>query len=312
MVMTRTVIRTALLAAAAALLAGCASQPGPGAGPASASPSTRPSTSVVPSRSAALSPQQTARADVSAALKAFVAPPGARRLPGAPTGSAKLLPPFSFGDKNDVVTTGWWSYSGTPDQAVGWFMSHVPPGTTRTGAGTINSRPFVTFGRSATALLQSRELEVQVAVHDGRTLLRVDAHDTWRPAHPAAAMIPAGVTRLVVIASPGYNPSKALPGQRTLATVTDPTLVAKTAALVDALPTAPVGVFNCPMDGGAELTIDFYRGHGDTDGTAPAAVVVDRMGGCGGTLLSVLGGPQQVALAASSQQILSLLKLAWP
>ncbi|MFC1440941.1 hypothetical protein ABUW04_22015 [Streptacidiphilus sp. N1-10] len=308
--MVRTVIRTALLAAGAALLAGCASQSGPGA--ASASPSTRPATSVGPSRPATLSPQQTARADVSAMAKAFVAPPGARRLAGAPTGSANLLPPFSFGDKNDVVTTGWWSYSGTLDQAVGWFMSHVPPGTTRTGTGTMNSIPFVTFGRPATALLQSRELDVQVAVHDGSTLLRVDAQDTWRPAHPAAAVIPAEVTRLVVIASPGSNPSKALPGQRTLATVTDPTLVAKTVALVNALPTAPVGVFNCPNDDGAELTLDFYQGHGDTDGTSPAAVVVDRMGGCGGTLLSVRGGPQGVALADSSQQILSLLKLTFP
>jgi hypothetical protein len=36
------------------------------------------------------------------------------------------------------------------------------------------------------------------------------------------------------------------------------------------------------------------------------------MGGCGGTELSVRGGPQNVALADSGQQILDLLKVSFP
>lgn len=248
---------------------------------------------------------------MSAALRAFVAPPGARRLAGAPAGSADLLPPLPSG-ANEVVTTEWWTYSGTQDQALAWFMTHTLPGTTRTGTGTSDSVPFLTFGRSATALLQLRELGIQVAAHDGSTVLRVDAHDTWRPAHPAAARIPAGVTRIVITAGPGSNPTKALPTKRTLATVTDPSLVAKTVDLVNGLPTAPVGVFNCPADFGRELVIDFYQGGVGADATSPVAEAVDRMGGCGGTVLSVRGGPQRVALEGSGPATLSLLKLTFP
>jgi hypothetical protein len=298
----------ALLAAGAALIAGCAAQLG-SASPDSAS--TTISITASPARSSGESPQQIARADVSAALRAFVAPPGARRLAGAPAGSAGLfsLPPSGG---NDMVTTEWWTYPGTQDQALAWFMSHTPPGTTRTGTGAMDSVPFLSFGRSATALLQLRELGIQVAVHDGSTLLRVDGHDTWRPARPAAAVIPGGVTRLVLTTTPGLNAGGPASVARPLAAVTDPGQVAKVVALVNALPTAPVGVFNCPNDSGAQLVIDFYRGSSSGNDRSPAAVVVDRMGGCGGTELSVRGGPQNVALADSGQQILDLLKVSFP
>ena len=309
MAMTPTANRMALLAAGVALIAGCAAQLGPASS--SDSASTTISITASPARAAGASPQQTARADASAALRAFVAPPGARRLAGAPAGSAV---PFSLlsSSGNDVITTGWWTYPGTQDQAIAWFMSHTPPGTTRTGTGAIDSVPFLSFGRSSTALLQVRELEIQVAAYDGSTLLRVDGHDIWRPAHPAAAVIPSGVTRIVLTATPGSNPSKALPAKRTLATVTDPSLVAKAVALINELPTAPVGKINCPAYFGAGLVIDFYQGGVGANATSPAAVVVDRMSGCAGTLLSVRGGPKQVALEDSGQQILDLLKVSLP
>jgi hypothetical protein len=201
---------------------------------------------------------------------------------------------------------------GTRDQAVAWFTSHVPPGTTRTGSGAIDSVPFFSFGRPSTALLQLRELEIQVAAHDGSTLLRVDGHDIWRPAHPAAAVIPSGVTRIVLTATPGLNPGGHASAVRPLATVTDPGQVAKVVALVNALPTAAVGVYNCPADFGSDLTVDFYRGSGGVNDTSPAAVVVDRMTGCGSTELSLRGGPQNVALADSGQQILDVLKVSFP
>ena len=309
MAMTATANRMALLAAGVALIAGCAAQLGPASS--SDSASTTISITASSARSSGASPQQIARADASAALRAFVAPPGARRLVGAPAGSAGLFSPLPSGG-NDVVTTGWWTYPGTQDQAVAWFMSHVPAGTALTGTGSFGSAPFLSFGRSATALLQLRELEIQVAAHDGSTLLRVDGHDTWRPAHPAAAVIPSGVTRIVLTATPGLNPGGHASAVRPLATVTDPGQVAKVVALVNALPTAAVGVYNCPADFGSDLTVDFYRGSGGVNDTSPAAVLVDRMTGCGSTELSVRGGPQNVALADSGQQILDVLKVSFP
>ena len=302
MAMTRTAYRMALIAAGAALLAGCAALNGPA--------STPISISVSPARTPDVPPQQTAEADVSARLLAFVAPPGALRLGSAPAAAAELIevPP---GGGNDVAATGWWTYPGTRQQAVAWLTAHAPRGGNGMVTGSSGSLrggtqvDEVDYTMAGTALLQQRGLDVRLAAQGGGTLLRVDAVDTWRPAHPASAVIPSGVTRLVLMADPGPTPG----GRPTapLATVTGPGPVAKVVALVNALPTAPVGKFSCPADFGAVLTVDFYRG----SGTSPVAVAVDRMTGCGGTLLSVHGGPQNVALESSGQQILDLLKVTW-
>ncbi|TDT98755.1 hypothetical protein EDD99_6986 [Streptomyces sp. 846.5] len=304
----------AFLVAGVALLAGCATQLGPAS---SESASTVISITASPPRAGGASPQQIARADVAARLRTFVAPSGARRLASAPAGAAELIPVPPTGS-NDVVATGWWSYPGTQQQAVAWLMAHAPSGNNGTITGTSGSLlggpqvDEVGFGEAGTALLQQRELDVRLAVHGASTLLRVDAVDTWRPAHPAAAVIPSGVTRIVLTATSGLNPGGHASTVRPLAAVTDAGQVAKVVALVNALPTAPVGVFNCPADFGSELTVDFYRGSGGGNDASPAAVVVDRMTGCGGTELSVRGGPQNVALADSGQQILDLLKVSFP
>jgi hypothetical protein len=310
----------ALIAAGAALLAGCAAQNGP----ASSSVAPPIPIKVSPSRPAATSPQQTARADVFARLKAFVAPPGARWLASAPAGSADLFTAPTAGS-NNVAATGWWAYPGTPKQAVAWFLSHVPRGSVDVGSGSGGNGSagggvqvnWVFYDQATIGLLQSRQLEIQVAVHGGRTLLQVDALDTWRPARPVSAVVPSGVTRIVLIAHPGSGvPRPATSGASsapwTQVTVTDPGQVAGVVALVNALPTALVGSFACPVDVGAELIVDFYRGSGGADAVSPVAVAVDRMGGCGGTVLSVRGGPQNVALASSGQATLNVVKLTFP
>lgn len=131
---------------------------------------------------------------------------------------------------------------------------------------------------------------------------------------PAAAVIPSGVTRIVVLAAKGFYSGGGPVTTRTLATVTDPTLVAETVALVNALPGPSTEVAYCMAAPGIELVVDFYQGSGGANATSPAAEVVDRLGGdiCGGTLLSVRGGPQQVPLADSLGRTLALLKLTFP
>ncbi|MFC1440942.1 hypothetical protein ABUW04_22020 [Streptacidiphilus sp. N1-10] len=315
----------ALLAAGAALLLGCAAQSAPG----TSSDTSRLSLSVAPSRAAVASPQQTARADVAARLGAFVAPPGARRLAGAPAGSAGLFPALTVGGKV-VAAVGWWTYPGTQQQAADWLTSHVPRGTVGTGssgrgrkgaAGGVAQVDSVFYGQRATALLSQRRLEIDLATFHGSTLLRIDAVDTWRPAHPAAAVIPSGVTRIVVTADPasssaaagvpGPANSAATSGSWTQVTVTDPGPVAKVVALVNALPTPVWGI---PCLGGASggIVVGFYRDSGGATATTPVAVAVDSAAGCGSTELSVRGGPQKVALVGSEQEILAALKLTLP
>ena len=307
----------ALLAAGVALLLGCAAQ----SGPVSSSASTPISLSVSPSRVAVASPEQTARADVAARLKAFVVLPGARRLASAPAGSAGLFPALGVGGRN-VAAVGWWTYPGTEQHAADWFVKHVPPGSFGPGwAGTGSRVDSVFYGQRATALLPQRRLEISLATYQGRTLIRIDALDTWRPAHPAAAMVPAGVTRIVLTAHPGSGgPGAAVPGtggspassaKWTQVTVTDPGQVAKVVALVNALPT-PVWGIPCPGGPGGGLVVDFYRGGGGANATSPVAVAVDSMSGCGSTVLSVRGGPQKVALVGSAQEILNAVKLTFP
>ncbi len=299
--MTRTVNRRVLLGAVAALLAGCAAQGG------AASSAAHPAS---PSASqSAATPQQDARADVSARLRGFVAPPGALQLTAAPAGSAAVFYALPTG-ANTVVATAYWTYPGTPQQAVGWFTAHPPKGNWGIGRGSTNGVPDeLTFGWPGSALLQSRATDVSFAAYRGATLMRVEAEDTWRPAHPAAATVPTGVTRLVVTASRRSSPAP-LPSWSPV-TVTDPGLVARTVPLVDALPTAPVGVFSCPADFGAEITVDFYRGSG-ADAASPVAVAVDTLTGCQRSTLSVRGGSQQVALEGAGPQTLALLKLSFP
>jgi hypothetical protein len=77
--------------------------------------------------SAALSPEQRAEADAAAILAAFVVPPGARKLPGAPPRQANQLKNIagSSASPNWIDKTGFWQVKGDPRQVLAWTASHV-------------------------------------------------------------------------------------------------------------------------------------------------------------------------------------------
>lgn len=291
------------------MLAACAS--GPAAVPERPAVAVRYSGSTPPQAD----PKAAAEAEAIALLAAFRAPGGAVRLPRAPARAPSSLGgPFSEPRSADLlVRTAWWSYPGTPQQAADWIGRHAPTSSTAASGGSAGGPGeqvwFQGFDRAPTALLSRRTLEVQAVAFGGGTLLRVDAVVLWLPQRSANTRIPSGVTRLTVLALPGpgaVTRTPAGPAPARSATVTDQGLLRQVAALVDALPSAPKGVFSCPADTGATLRLEFYTG-----GSSPAVVVDSRNSGCLRADLSVRGGPQHIGLSTAggfNQQVLTLLQ----
>jgi hypothetical protein len=290
-----------------ALLCGCAGRTAVAANPA-------------PSGSASGGgPQATASKDVAAMLAAFRSPPGAQSLSGRPSDApALILQSTGALDDSDVARhTAWWFVPGPSGQALQWIRAHAPARISGSGrAGDRKSGATVdelAFDFGPESLIRSRTLDVRVASYHGGALIRLDADAAWQPVRPAAARVPAGTTRLIVR---GYSPISA-PGTRqkvtTLATVSDPRLIARVRAAVDALPLQPPGGYNCPMDNGGKLVLEFYS----TGAAQPGAVVGALGTGCQTVDLSVRGGPPSTVLAGAggaggfAQQVVTILGLTF-
>jgi hypothetical protein len=112
----------AALLAAALALAGCAvtHSPTTAAGRTAAA-------AAHPATATAQSPRQRAEADAAAILAAFVVPPGARKLPGPPSGQASQLKDIagSSASPNWIDKAGFWQVKGDPQQVLAWTASHV-------------------------------------------------------------------------------------------------------------------------------------------------------------------------------------------
>ena len=250
------------LLAAAAALAGCAV-----ARPSATAPSHTATATAHPAAATALSPKQRAEADAAAILAAFVVPPGARKLPGPPSGQAHQLKDItgSSASPNWIDKTGFWQVKGDPRQILAWTASHV--GRTHTTGGLTTNLPVsgrpetvweLDYGLPPVAAVEDwRELTVEVAdAGSGQTAIRVDAQVTWLPAREASQMVPATATAIIMTVipypTPGTKPPQAV-------TVTSPAAVRRIIALVNSLPAFPPGPRECglPVQGGTlalELT----------------------------------------------------------
>ena len=206
------------LLAVAVALAGCAV-----ARPSAAAPSRTATATAHPAAATALSPKQRAEADAAAILAAFVVPPGARKLPGAPSGQAHQLKDItgSSASPNWIDKTGFWQVEGDPQQVLAWTASHV--GRTHTTGGLTTNLPV--SGRPETvweldyglppvpAVEDSRELTVEVAdAGGGQTAIRVDAQVTWLPAREASQLVPATATAITMSVIPDAGHEAAAAG----------------------------------------------------------------------------------------------------
>ncbi|MGH3291986.1 MAG: hypothetical protein ACRDP7_09290 [Trebonia sp.] len=246
-----------ILLTPALALAGCAvaHPPATAASNAAASAHPAPATSQ--------SPQQRAEADAAAILAAFVVPPGARELPGAPPGQANQLKDItgSSASPNWIDKTGFWQVKGDPQQVLAWTASHV--GRTHTAGGLetnfpVSGRPETVWEEDyalppVPAVEDSRELTVETAdAGNGQTAIRVDAQVTWLPAHAASEMVPVAATAVTLSVLPDGNQKPPPP-----VTVTSPEAVRRIAAMVNSLPVFPPGPRECGPGTGADLVLTF-------------------------------------------------------
>jgi len=232
-------------------------------------------------------PKQRAEQDAAAILAAFVAPPGARHLAAPPVG---LKSPSDLPGTPDLVDkAGWWQVAGDPRQVLDWMKEHVPHRFTLDGSGTLDRGTGPIWSDdfdlpAVPGVLLSRQLALNAtSAGSGQTAIRVDAQVVWLPARAPGERIPAGVTAVVLSATPGADLNAKLP-----ATVTDQATIGKLTALIDGLPRFPAGTYSCPNDNGDSLLLTFLAGRSGL----VLAVATVKLAGCEGVNLTVSGQQQ--------------------
>jgi len=247
------------LLAPALALAGCAVAHSPAAA------ASHAATTAAHPAAATASPEQRAESDAAAILAAFAAPPGARKLPGPPTGQASEMKHItgSSASPNWIDKTGFWQVTGDPQQVLAWTASHVERGHTSFGVITnlpVSGRPETVWERDyalppVPGVEDTRELTVEVAdAGNGQTAIRVDAQVTWLPAREASEMVPAAATAITLSVFPNGNLNKKPPRPET---VTSPAAVRRITAMVNSLPVFPPGPRECGASQGTELVLTF-------------------------------------------------------
>lgn len=299
-----------LAAVAATALAGCGTAHAPSAG----SPGTGPT----PASTPAQTPKQRAEADAAAILAAFVVPPAAVKLPGAPSVLGGLLEhPDGFPETPDLVDdAGWWQAPGVPQVLLAWEKSHLPRQFWATGYATGSGQDGNVFYYSdnfnlpTDSVLNYRTLVVEaVDVGGGKADLRVDAQVVWTPARPASEVVPSAARAVTLSVLPNIDVHTKVPGP---VTITSPDQVRALAAFINGLPEFPAEVFSCPADFGDALVLTFRARAG-----GPAlAVATIGLSGCEGVDLTV-GGKEQPGLGGEGQgqqeagQVLKIAGLHW-
>lgn len=288
---------------ATAAIAGCAT--------ARSGPVSSPPPPLTPKPPPPLTPKQRAAADAASILAAFVPPPGARRLPGAPGSAARLTSPVMPGTNDTVDDVSWWRVSEQPRPMLSWEAAHLPrrfssarpeevcgPGTSQAWSQKF-SLPDVG------SVLTDRELEVSAATTGGgQIVIRVDAVSAWLPPRKYVPST-AGVVTIAPVQS-----SDASGKRPATVTVTDPVKTRQIVSIVNGLSVFPPGVYSCPAFTGQGIRLTFRASAG-----GPAvAVAVASTGGCETVSLTV-GGESQPSLGGAGSLVtrtLAIAGLRWP
>jgi hypothetical protein len=305
----------ALGAVAAIALSGCGSVHAQGADP-TGKPTGSTGIPVTSAKSPARpSPKQRAVADADAILASFAVPKGARKLSAAPTvekGVLKTAPQMP--SSPDLVDNAeWWIAPGAPQSVLAWEAKHVSHRFSTAGSGHGYGPGFATWSQvfalpDIPAVLDSRELVVEVVQDGDKTVIRVDAQVTWQPARPATEKVPAAAKAVTIAMKLGLNQGGRKPPKPV--TITDRAKVSALKALINGLALFPLGMYSCPADFGAGLVLTFRAG----PRTPALAVAAVTLGGCGGVGLTI-GGKSQPTLAGpgtdSGPAILKTAGLSW-
>jgi hypothetical protein len=259
----------------------------------------------------AQTPKQRAEADAAAMLRAFVPPPGAKRLSGPPDlpGGVLKRPITYLGDATQANGVVFWEAPGDPQALIAWEEAHIAKRFTLGDAD---------FGPPAwdrmfqlppiPGVLTSRSIVMEAAsMGGGETGIRVDAEVGWQPPRTASTKIPPTATVVTIAEQPNFSPNhKRLP---TPVTITDQKVVRKLVALINALPISPLNnvAVSCPATMGIGLDLTFRAKPG---GQVLAQALTGQA--CAGGVALILHGTKSIALnRASDKQILDLAGLRW-
>jgi hypothetical protein len=165
-------------------------------------------------------------------------------------------------------------------RSLAWFRdvkidghAHSSWGTSG-GSGSGNESE-VAFSFAATSLLQQRMLEYSLLpVPHNQLEVRIDALVSYAARKSIYSIVAGGAVKVGVVVNRGSNAKHdRVAKYATTSTTTINELITK----VNDLPPAISGVFSCPADFGASITLRFFR----AGATTPYAVVVADPGGCG-------------------------------
>jgi hypothetical protein len=248
-------------------------------------------------------PRERAVTDAAAILRAFVVPPGARRLPHAP--AALKVPITTLVSTTRVDDVSFWRTPGLPQAVLAWEQAHLPrrfaPGDADFGPPSWD-RMFELA--PVPGVLNARDLVVEVtrAGHD-QTEIRVDAQVSWQPPRPGPERVPPAARVVTITELPSPDPhARRAPAP---VTITGLAVVRQLAALADSLQLSTIGPgASCPAPGGSEIRLAFLARAG-----GPPLAVVQGPAACGTEQFSV-GGQRQPALQNTSSFIPRILRLA--
>ena len=244
-------------------------------------------------------PAQVAQADAAKLLSAFVPPPNATAATSEPNGTPAAMnaPGYTTTSSAEVDRTGWWIVDTPANTVYSWLKTRLP-----SGAGTYGGSPtdttgatiqFVMDDKPATNLLGQRTVMAAVgSLSATRTVLRVDAQVVYRPAKPAAELVPVTAYLLATV-RPKRLPDAPSPSPSSVA-VTDHSKIAEIAGLLNALPTRVSGIYHCPIDTGAGIYLTFETA---ADGATRATVAL-HLEGCGEVSVNI-GGTNEPGLDPS-------------
>jgi hypothetical protein len=276
-----------LLAACAVMVAGCATAHTTSGPVTAASPGSR----------------ERAVTDAAAILRAFAVPPGARRLPQAP--SALKVPITTVVSTTLVDDVSFWWAPGQPQAVLAWEQAHLPrrftPGDADFGPPSWD-RMFSLA--PVPGVLIARDLVVEVTgAGDGQTAIRVDAQVSWQPPRPGRERVPSAARVVTITQLPSLNPHAKRPPAPV--TITVLAVVRRLAALVDSLQLSTIGPdASCPALGLGGIRLTFRA-----KASSPPLAVAQGPAPCGTVQFSA-DGKRQPALQLTDSFIPQILKLA--
>jgi hypothetical protein len=289
-----------LLIAGALLAAGCGSaayaQPVSSASAAGTPAGTSTGAAVVGAQPGGTASQRAA-ADARAILAKFVPPPGAVRLARRPALPADA-PSMGLNSTDQADAVAYWRAAGSATALLAWEKAHISASFSRQDViigppsrNTVYSLPAVP------GVLSTREMNVQFYESPGgSTVIMAAALVAWEPPRPAAEVIPASVTEVII------TPLGSWHGHPVPVTITSAPVVRRLAGLVNRLPLSTAGDAPCAM-GADRISLTFLAAAGGPE------VAYTAPGACGALNLR-LGGKDEPALQPPGSFPATVLKLA--